>query len=341
MNTWKKILSITVILVIISLALPGKALAAEPKKVIVGGTYTLHSGETLTEDLLVIGGTATLEADSRLNGSIMVLGGSLTVSGQVSGYITVTGGMVYLTNTAVIQGDVTSIGAQLSRDPQAVIKGSVRTESDTPFALINGGFKGFTPGPGGFSLPNIQMDFNPFFQAGWFLLKAILWALVAMLLVMFLATQTGRIAHTIVTQPLFAGGLGLVTVVIAPLILIGLIITICLIPVALVGILILVLAWAFGLIALGMELGQRFGRIFKQEWHPALSAGLGTLLLILVLNGMSALVPCIGWIPQALAGMLGLGAVLLTRFGTAAYPPELPAQQPPLPVEQPAPPAGS
>ena len=73
------------------------------------------------------------------------------------------------------------------------------------------------------------------------------------------------------------------------------------------------------MIALGMEVGKRISLAFKQEWHPAISAGLGTLLLMTILNGLQAVLPCIGWIPKALIGFLGLGAVLLTQFGMKPY----------------------
>jgi hypothetical protein len=59
--------------------------------------------------------------------------------------------------------------------------------------------------------------------------------------------------------------------------------------------------------------------MFKQEWHPAIAAGLGTLLLMCVLSGLEVILPCIGWIPKTLVGFLGLGAVLLTQFGMKPY----------------------
>ena len=55
------------------------------------------------------------------------------------------------------------------------------------------------------------------------------------------------------------------------------------------------------------------------EWAPAISAGVGTFILFFVFGGFSELIPCIGWIPQTLVGIWGLGAVLMTRFGTQDY----------------------
>ena len=107
--------------------------------------------------------------------------------------------------------------------------------------------------------------------------------------------------------------------------------------------LLLALAWAFGLVSLGYMVGKRMQEMTRQEWAPAVAAGLGTFLLVLVINGMRSLIPCIFWVVPAATGMVGLGAVILTRFGTQTYPPfaSLPPAgfgQPPLPPAPPAPP---
>jgi len=97
-------------------------------------------------------------------------------------------------------------------------------------------------------------------------------------------------------------------------------ITIIFIPVALIGLLVLGFAIAFGWIAIGLEVGQRMARMFHQEWALPLSAALGTFVLYFVANGIG-FIQCIGWIVPFLISMLGLGAVVLSRFGTTIYPP--------------------
>ena len=49
--------------------------------------------------------------------------------------------------------------------------------------------------------------------------------------------------------------------------------------------------------------------------EPVLSAGLGTLVLAIVI-GTAQHVPCVGWIAPALVGLVGLGAAVVTMFGT-------------------------
>lgn len=322
------------------LALPATALARGPlgDEIVLGGTFTLNEGETLSGNLVVLGGSATLEPDSQVTGDIFVAGGSLTVSGEVDGDVLVAGGRVRLNDSAVVRGDVGVVGGNLDRDPGAVIEGDVTDDVPVPFQFVV---------PGGLHLdgptPEFQVRVNPIWQAlmgfVWTVFRAFLWAGAAVLVVMFLPLQTRRVADTVTGQPLVSGGLGLATVLVAPLVLAALAITILLIPVSLLGFLALAVIWAFGLIAIGTEVGRRLTEAARQDWPLAVSAAAGTFLLTLLLNFFRYVV-CVGWIPAFLVGFLGVGAVLLTRFGTQVYPPQtgygspaVPQVPPPAPYE--------
>jgi hypothetical protein len=152
-------------------------------------------------------------------------------------------------------------------------------------------------------------------------------AILAMLLMLFLAPHADRIAHAILAQPLTAGGLGLLTVVVAPIAILLSIVTLILIPLAPIIVITLVAAGVFGWIAIGYEVGQRFTKAIHQNWHPAFSAGLGTFALTLVakvLTGIPVL-NCVGWLVPFLLSIAALGAVIMTRFGTQVV--AAPAQQ--------------
>jgi hypothetical protein len=56
------------------------------------------------------------------------------------------------------------------------------------------------------------------------------------------------------TQPLISGGLGCLTVLVVPIVLIFMAVTICLLPLAFLGALLMIIAWAFGLVAAGLSL---------------------------------------------------------------------------------------
>jgi hypothetical protein len=225
---------------------------------------------------------------------------------------------------------VAAIGATVDQRPGAVVEGRVVTQIEGPMTLSIAK---------DIRLPAVRMmGFQGIFSVAWFFLKILLWMVLAAVVVLFIPDRTRRAADTVVSQPLSSGGLGLLTALILPPVLVLLSITICLLPVALVALIIAVLIWVFGLIAIGYELGVRLAGLAKQEWAPAVNAGFGTFVLMLILNTVGSLVPCVGWILPFLVGCIGFGAVVLTRLGSQAYPlPLQTAVAPVAPVEAPAP----
>jgi len=307
---WKVFSAFILVVIVLSLV-PITAYAASPSDVVIGNSYTLGSGQTLNDNLLIFGGTADLMDGSTVKGDIYLLGGTLSAAGTVTGNMTILGGTLNMAKTFVLNGNLTTAGTSVNRDPGAQINGQIQSGETIQYFVV----------PGGVRVPNITGSFDPLFRVAGFFLRLFLWALVAMVVAMFLPAQLTRISKAALIQPLISGGLGLLTVIIVPIILVLLAITICLIPVALLGALVLAIAWAYGLIALGSELGKRIAGMFKREWHPAISAGLGILTLMTVVNSLEAIIPCVGWIPKVLVGFVGLGAVLLTQFGIKEYSP--------------------
>jgi len=316
---------ILLMMIVLTFALPGSALAKgfRDDRVVFGGTFTLESGETLDGNLVVFGGYVSLEDGSRVYGDVVMFGGTLNVGGEITGSVVAFGGLVDLADNALVRGDVSMLGGHLEQAGNAQVVGETITDFTFPFAFRM---------PGGVRMPSIGVQFSPLLDLLWFFVRIFLWAALAVLIVLFLPTYTARVSRAVVTQPVVAGALGLLTAVVAPLVLVIMAVTILLLPAAIVGALLVVVAWVYGLVALGLEVGKRLAQMFQQEWVPAVAAGVGTFGLILVLNGADALIPCVGVIFKALAGMVGLGAVMLTRFGAQSYPPVLPT--PPALTEQ-------
>lgn len=309
----KTIFKLFVPLVVVSfliLAMPGQALAGQSVKVILGGTFTLESGETLDEDLTIIGGAVVLEQGSIVNGKVVVLGGSLEINGMINGDIVAAGGHVKLGESAVVTGDITSAGGFVDKDLGAEISGELQSELSGAFPLTLPGIR---------QLPTVDLSFAPVWKGLWFLAQIFILSALAVLVAMFLPKHLERVNHTVATQPLLAGSMGLVTGFIAPFVIFLLVITICLIPAALLGILLLALLMLFGWVACGLEVGKRLGVALNQEWAAPISAGVGTFLLTFVIGGMGK-IWCIGWIFPTVVAMIGLGAAILTRVGTRDYP---------------------
>lgn len=328
----KKLFAACAMVLIAALVLPTTAFAAEPNQghVVMGGNYTLESGDTLDGDLVIFGGNAELQEDSTVQGSVLLLGGNADVNGTVQGELALVGGNADLGSSAVIQGNVVSLGGNLQRAQGSEIGGDVISadEFSIPFSFPQ---LRTTRIVGPFDGPNVR--FAPVWNVLWFFFRSLLLAALAILVVMFWPNPTARTASAVVSQPILAGGLGLLTFIVAPILLVVLAITIILSPVSLLAFILLVVACVFGWIAVGLEVGDRLAEAFGWEIHPAASAGLGTLAMSLVVGGIG-LVPCVGWLAGFVVVAIGLGAVLLTRFGSREY---LPATAQVMAPAEPAP----
>lgn len=290
-------------------------------KLVLGSNYTLQEGAVLDMNLAVLGGNALLQDSSIVRGSVILLGGNLTANGTIEGDLIALGGNADLGSSAVVQGDVQLIGGNLKRNPGAIVQGTVQQGPE-----INGYLPfNFRFGSNGFEMdpitklrvPTFQ---NPILDMLWLFARAFIWAVVAVLTALFLAAPISRVGEAAVRQPLPSGGIGCLTLIVVPVVLVLLAITLICIPVSLLGAFLLVIAWAYGIVSLGTEVGKKLGQLFHQEWAVPLSAGLGTFLLTLVVNGIGQFVPCFGWVVPLLVGTLATGAVLITRFGSRHYP---------------------
>ena len=307
-------------------------------KVVFGDNYTLASGETLNGKLTVLGGNVTLEGDSTVAGDVAVIGGNVSAAGAIKGNLVVIGGNVTLESSAVVAGDVNSVGGNLKQVPGSTVEGEV--------------VKGFQfNGADGLRIPGISA--LPFFRqgarpdinfppslpnrapGGWLLssflhgLSAVAWAalmaVLGVLMAVLLPQQGGRVTATVRESPVVSFGTGCLTSVLGIPVLLLLAITICLLPLALILSLLLVVAALFGWVAVGWVLGQKVMQALgSQSATPLLEVVVGVVLLTLLWQ-MPRIIPCLGWLVSwgvgVVAGSIGLGAVLLTRFGTRSYPP--------------------
>ena len=282
-------------------------------RVIIGQNFTLKSGDTLDGDLVVIGGEANIEKNATVNGDIVVIGGSLNLDGKASGDAVVIGGLVSIGESASLAGNVVTVGGSLQRAVGAVIGGNIVTNLPPPNLQLP--ISPITQKPSVPPAPRFEVNLGPLGTVAGIFFRALGLAALAMLLTIFLHPQLDRVAQAVLTQPFMSGSIGFLTIFVAPITLIILAVTLILIPVALAVTFLLGLALLFGVVAFGMEVGDRFTKAIHQTWEPVLSAGIGTFLLAIVLGTVN-LVPCIGWLAGVLVGLIGLGAAIITMFGT-------------------------
>jgi hypothetical protein len=318
----KKITNILIILLVLTIlfAAPINVLAQTPTpqtgntyngdQIVIANTYRLETGDILEGNLAVVGGTATIAEGAVMTGDVFLTGGTISINGLINGDIIAIGGALNIEDTATINGNIVLIGATIKRSPLAKINGEI-TEQTPKFFDFN------FENPQGLNLPftKTQTPLTKMLQAS---LQALAMSALAVVLGLLLPQQIKRVGATLTTEPLVTGGVGLLTVVILPIVLVLLTVTIILIPITVLTALLLGLAFMFGWIAVGYEIGERMAGMFKTVWHPSIAAGIGVLLLSLV-TGFATLIPCIGWVIGAIVGILGLGAVVISRFGSSKY----------------------
>jgi len=354
----KKLLNVTLLLILmLTLATPAFAQDGheQPGQVIFGSDRYLEPGDILEGDLVIFGGSLRMADGSRIEGDAVVFGGQVEVNGAIEGDLAVIGGKVELGPTARVEGDVASIGGQLTIDENAYVRGEVIETTQFDFDQIPSPFLRAVPPP-----PEIgRRGFEPFslffrimtgFAQG--LVVALVLAGIGLLVVLFLPAHTQVVAQTIRQVTPASFGVGLLTLIVGITLMLLLFITCCLIPVGLLVALALVLATLYGWIVVGYLLGERALRAIQKEGgehSPTVTTLVGILLVTLIQQGLMALsnLPCLGfffWLIGAgmwlLVAATGLGAVVLTRFGTQPYtgtsrPPTPPPALPPTAEKEP------
>lgn len=294
-------------------------------QVIFGSNFTLKSDDTFDGNLVVFGGNVTIEEDANLNGDLIVIGGTIRSDGEVQGDVVVVGGQVSLEESARVTGDLVTIGGQLNRAEGAEIEGQVVNNVAPNITIPTGRIPptaSDVPDVPEILLPNVHITYNLFGEFARIFGSALLVACLGVLGALFFRDRLDHVSQAIVSQPVMTGGIGLLSIVV----IIFTAITIIGIPLAFLGTIALAFAWLFGIISMGQEIGDRLAKAFRQDWTPVIATGLGTFVLIFIVAAFQSLddllpfMACVTWVFPALVGLLAIGAVVVTRFGTRPAP---------------------
>lgn len=306
------------LLLVPTTAAHAQGVSTDGGRVIFGSNFTLKSGDEFNGDLVVFGGNVTVEQGADLNGNLVVFGGTVSTNGNVDGDVVVIGGQVKLEDEAKVTGDVVSIGGQVQKAESAIVEGEVVNNVSPEIQLPNGTMSPSLETPGVHLPAVINTHFNPFWEFGRVLGSALVVAFLGALAALFFQPQLDRVSQAAVRQPLMTTGIGLLAFVI----LLVVAVTIIGIPLVLLSLIPLAFAWLFGVISIGQEIGDRFAQAIRQDWTPVIATGVGTFVLVFIvasiqsLNSLAPFLLCITWIIPVLIGLLAIGAVLVTRFGT-------------------------
>jgi hypothetical protein len=282
-----------------SLLAPVQVLAQEKTDdvyVRINGTVDLATGESV--DKLVAINSETQVAGT-VRDTLVIVNQTTTVSGDVGRDAIVFNGTLRLEPTAQIGGDVVLINGQLSQVEGAVIGGRVVERSG---ASIGAEFNRATAA---FSL------------IAWlgmtllFVVMALGWAAVG-------GRQLSHVAGLLGARPGLAAAAAVISWIVVPIAAFLAFVTVIGIPIGITLVLVVLpLLWGLGYVTTGTRVGfflADLRRTAPDLGHPYLEAVLGVVILQLI-----GLIPIVGGIVVALAGLFGAGAIVVhlwRRIGT-------------------------
>ena len=271
--------------------------------VIVDGEHDFTEGERVEGSLLLLDGEVVLAEGATITEAVYMIAGRITIAGQVNGDISVIGGELHLAPGAVIGGDLNIGGGTVERAPSATVRGQVNYGSGIEIPIE---FERERRPPGDAILQS--------------LISGLLLGVLAWLGARFLPRPIARVSETTLRYPLVSGSLGLLASVVGLVLLVMMAFTIILIPITILGLLLALIIVVYAWIAYGSALGHWLAQRLPWSLSPPLAAFMGAFLFMLAI-GILELVPVVGPTLSLLISVAGIGAVLLSRFGTHSFVP--------------------
>lgn len=255
-----------------------------------GGIVEVGRNKMVCGDLTSFGGKIVIHGE--VNGDVVVFGGDVILNGYVDGNISLYGGSLITPEGAHVNGDIHVCGGNWT---------------DTTGLQLHGSFYRCTGGVNTL-LGNETGIQNRF----WYIVT---WIMLSIVLTTLLPEHVMMVRTTVSTKTRRSLALGLLSTLLAPIILAVLIALIIAIPLAILVAIVFIAAWALGTIAIGWSIGD----MIVQRIAPQQNTRLAQIVVgVAVLTFLGSL-PYVGWIISVIAGMIGLGAVFLSRFGTRLY----------------------
>jgi MFS family permease len=243
----------------------------------------------------------TIEEGTRAN-HVLTINGQITIAGTVEGNVVAVGDSVVLARRAVVKGNVFTLGGVVVTGKGAEVHGTV-TEinssniSEVITRVLSDEWEGWS---WVFAIFSLTIFFSVL--------------IIAVLIVLLLPKPIQVIADAIREETVkitLWGLLGMVLVVPLAVLLTISVIGIVLIPLEMI---LVVSAGLLGFIAISQLLGRRLYALFKRPSQHILRETFWGLVVLWIIGWL----PYIGWMIKVLALMMGLGAVIYTRFGTHA-----------------------
>jgi hypothetical protein len=308
MNRLGQSVTITSVLVALVMVLTTTPAAAqEPGEdvlVRVNGTVDFAAGENV-DTLVAVNSPA--EVAGTVRDTLVIVNQSGTVSGEVGRDVFIYNGTLRLEPTARVGGDVVLLNSAIERADGATVTGQVVERSG---AEVGAEFRRATAAISVVAWLGMTLLF---------VVAAIVWAAIG-------GRQLSQVAGLLAARPGLAVVAAVIFWIVVPLLAVLAFVTVVGIPLGVALLLLLPVLWGLGYIATGTRLGFWLDGLrgaTSDIAHPYLAAVAGVVIFQLI-----GLIPVIGGIVVAVAGLLGAGALVANALRRASSRGELTATPP-------------
>jgi len=254
-------------------------------------------------NIIKVGGDITIEEGKRVN-HVIAIGGQVTLYGAADGNVVSIGDSVVLASSSIVGGNVISCGGVIARGNGSEVYGSLTEINTSNFSeivatVLNSDWKGWSW---------LFAIFSIILYLGLLVLS--------ILLVLLIPKPIRIISDAAERRPYRSGFWGLIgLILVVPL---AFLLTISVIGVVLVPleISIAIAGGLIGFVAVARLVGHRIFVVLKKPDQTYLRETIWGVTFLWFVGW----IPYVGWMLKVLVLVLGLGAVLVTRFGTYRKP---------------------
>jgi F0F1-type ATP synthase assembly protein I len=276
---------------------------------VAGGNLNISG--TVGKNLTTAGGTIIVTDQAKINGSGVIVGGNVSLLAPITKGLTIGGGQVNIANQ--VGGDINAGVGKLTLSPLAKVNGNLIYWSEdvadiSSQASVSGQITQNIPPKNSHQ----DKETGQKSSAGGaivFKIFSFITALVMGLLLLWLVPSfVERTTLTIYKSPLLSFGIGFLAVALTPFIVLLLLITLVGIPFIFVWLFVLVFSLWMAKVFISVAVGLWIVRVFRQKTSIYLAFSSGLVIYYLL-----SMIPVIGWIVGFISGMIGLGALMITK----------------------------
>lgn len=270
-----------------------------------------EEGYKKVEEINKTFGEFEVPEDTVVLGDVNAVFSSGSIYGRVKGDLNLVFSSVFLGEKSEIDGDLNAVFSSVTKNPKAVIKGDKNfvfsSESGTTEKKIElpkmewkwvPDFIGFTP-----ILKGLSILYKIIVGIGYLILAILIYLFIPKHLELMNEAINKNIIRT------FLFGL-LATILIVP---IGILFVISIVGILLIPVyvLLVILAVIIGQVVVGYLVGERFSKALNLTLSPLVSLIIGMAFLLIL-----GCIPFLGHLMWLIITILGLGSIVLTKFGT-------------------------